>query len=201
MSEGSPVVTFNHLHKNRKPGSIGTAVWGVDVMIADENDQPMPPGEKGQLLYRGHNVMKGYYNDPQATAQAIKGNWMHSGDIGIVDEEGYFYIVDRTKDMIIRGGFNVYPREIEEVMITHKAISLVAVIGIPDEQHGEEIKAYVVLEQGEKITKEEIVRWSKDHLASYKYPRIVEFMDALPINATGKIMKKELRKMQTPVNN
>ena len=200
MSEGSPVVTFNHLHKKRKAGSIGTPVWGVDVMVADENDKPLPPGEKGQILFKGHNVMKGYYNDPQATNQAIKGGWMHSGDVGVMDEDGYFYIVDRTKDMIIRGGFNVYPREVEEVMITHEDISLVAVIGIPDEQHGEEIKAYVVLKPDKKTTGEEIVRWSKDHLASYKYPRIVEFMDALPINATGKIMKKELRKMHTSVD-
>ncbi|MDN5216303.1 long-chain fatty acid--CoA ligase [Fulvivirgaceae bacterium BMA12] len=200
MSEGSPVVTFNHLHKKRKPGSIGTPVWGVDVMVADQNNKPLPPGEKGQILYRGHNVMKGYYKDPHATEQAIKGGWMHSGDVGVMDEDGYFYIVDRTKDMIIRGGFNVYPREVEEVMIRHEDISLVAVIGVPDEQHGEEIKACVVLERGKQISKEEIIHWSKEHLATYKYPRIVEFMDTLPINATGKIMKNELRKMHATVD-
>jgi long-chain acyl-CoA synthetase len=195
MSEGSPVVTFNHLDTERIPGSIGKPVWGVEVMIADENDNPLPPGEKGQLLYRGHNVMKGYYKKPEANAETLKGGWLHSGDVAIMDENGYYYIVDRTKDMIIRGGFNVYPREVEEVMMEHEAVSLVAVIGIPDDKSGEEIKACVVCNDGATISEAELIEWTKERIAAYKYPRIVEFLDALPMSATGKILKKELRKM------
>jgi len=194
MSEGSPVVTFNQLNVGRKPGSIGTPVWGVEVKIVDENDQEVPVGEKGELLYRGHNVMKGYYKRPEANAQTLRGGWMHSGDVAIKDEDGFFYIVDRTKDMIIRGGLNVYPREVEEVMMKHEAISLVAVIGLPDEQFGEEIKACVVLKEGASATSEAIIAWTKEHIAAYKYPRIVEILDSLPMTATGKILKKELRK-------
>ncbi|MEO1655578.1 MAG: AMP-binding protein, partial [Bacteroidota bacterium] len=145
MSEGSPVVTFNHLDKERKPGSIGTPVWGVSVKIVDENGQEVPIGEKGELIYRGHNVMKGYFNRPEANAKTLKGGWLHSGDVAIKDEDGYYRIVDRTKDMIIRGGLNVYPREVEEVMMKHEAISMVAVIGVNDDKMGEEIKAFVVL--------------------------------------------------------
>ena len=195
MSEGSPVVTFNHLGRQRKPGSIGTPVWGVEVMIADANDQQLPVGEKGQLLYRGHNVMKGYYNRPEVNADTLKGGWMHSGDVAYMDEDGYFFIVDRTKDMIIRGGLNVYPREVEEVMMEHPAVSMVAVIGVPHEQHGEEIKACVVLQDGQTASAEELIGWTKTRIAAYKYPRIIEFLDQLPMSATGKILKKELRQV------
>jgi len=196
MSESSPVVTFNQVQFGRKPGSIGQPVWGVEVMVADENDNPLPAGEKGELLYRGHNVMKGYYKRPEENKKALRGGWMHSGDIAVMDEDGYFYIVDRTKDMIIRGGFNVYPREVEEVMIKHEAISIVAVIGVPDEKFGEEIKACVVLKEGASASAEEIIAWTKARIASYKYPRVVQFMDSLPMSATGKILKKELRKIE-----
>jgi long-chain acyl-CoA synthetase len=192
MSEGSPVVTFNQLDIGRKSGSVGTPVWGVEVKIVDENDQELPTGEKGELLYRGHNVMKGYYKKPEATAEALKNGWMHSGDIAIKDADGFYFIVDRTKDMIIRGGFNVYPREVEEVMISHEAVSLVAVIGIPNDQFGEEIKACVVLHDNAKLSDTELITWTKEHIADYKYPRFIQFMDALPMSATGKILKKEL---------
>lgn len=194
MSEGSPVVTFNHLEDVRKPGSIGKPVWGVEVKIVDENDNEVPIGDRGQLLYRGHNVMKGYYNKPEANAETLKDGWLHSGDIAMKDEDGYYYIVDRTKDMIIRGGLNVYPREVEEAMIKHDAVSLVAVIGIPDDKMGEEIKAFVVLKEGESVTADELRDWTKSKIADYKYPRVIEFLDALPMSATGKILKKELRK-------
>ncbi len=194
MSEGSPVVTFNHMDVGRKPGSIGTPVWGVEVKLVDDNDNEVPVGEKGELLYRGHNVMKGYYKKPEANKETLKGGWLHSGDVAVKDEDGYYYIVDRTKDMIIRGGFNVYPREVEDVIMKHSSVSLVAVIGIPDEQYGEEIKAYVVLKEGKKVSENEIIEFSKDHIAAYKYPRSVEFLSALPMSATGKILKKELRK-------
>lgn len=196
MSEGSPVVTFNHQDRERKPGSIGNPVWGVEVMIADENDKPVLPGEKGQLLYRGHNVMKGYYKRPEANAESLKGGWMHSGDIAIMDEDGYYYIVDRTKDMIIRGGLNVYPREVEEVLMEHEAISLVAVIGVPDKECGEEVKAFIVLKNEAAAREEEIIAWARERMAAYKYPRMVEFVRELPMSATGKILKKELRRRE-----
>ena len=136
--------------------------------------------------------MKGYYNRPDATAEAIQDGWFRSGDLGRRDEDGFYYIVDRSKDMIIRGGFNVYPREIEEVLMTHPAVSLAAVIGVPHESHGEEIKAFVILNDGADVTEDELVAWGKEQMAAYKYPRIVEFVDALPMTATGKILKREL---------
>ena len=149
-------------------------------------------GEIGEIAIKGHNVMKGYYNRPEATDWAIKDGWFRSGDLARKDEDGFYYIVDRSKDMIIRGGFNVYPREIEEVLMEHPAVSLVAVIGVPHESHGEEIKAVVVKNAGDETTEDELVAWAKDQLAAYKYPRIVEFADALPMTATGKILKRAL---------
>lgn len=193
MSEGSPVVTFNQIEAGRKPGSIGTPVWGVEVKIVDENDNEVPTGEKGEIVYRGHNVMKGYYKKPESNTKTIVNGWLHSGDVGVKDEDGFFYVVDRTKDMIIRGGLNVYPREVEDVIMKHEAVSLVAVIGIPNDQFGEEIKACVVLKDEHEISEDEIAAWTKERLAAYKYPRVVEFMDALPQSATGKILKKVLR--------
>ncbi len=193
MSEGSPVVTFNHPDRVRKPGSVGTPVWGVEVCIKDENGNELGANEKGELCYRGHNVTKGYYKRPDATAESIKNGWLHSGDIAIRDDDGYYFIVDRTKDMIIRGGFNVYPREVEEVMMQHSAISMVAVIGVPNDEYGEEIKACVVLKPDAQLSEQELITWTKERIASYKYPRIVEFMSSLPMGASGKILKRELR--------
>ena len=193
MSEGSPVVTFNHPDRVRKTGSVGTPVWGVEVCIKDENGSELGANEKGEICYRGHNVMKGYYKRPDANAETIINGWLHSGDIGIRDDDGYYFIVDRTKDMIIRGGYNVYPREVEEVMIQHSAISIVAVIGVPSEEYGEEIKACVVLKPDAIITETELIAWTKERIASYKYPREIEFMAILPMGASGKILKRELR--------
>ncbi len=194
LSETCPVATFSHLTKERKPGSIGTPIWGVEVDIFGMDNQPLSPGEVGEVVIRGHNVMKGYYNKPEATAKAFDGTtWFHTGDLGKKDEDGYFYIVDRVKDMIIRGGYNVYPREIEEVLLTHPDISLAAVLGISHERHGEEIVAYVVPKPGADITEKAIVEWSKQQMAAYKYPRVVHLRDALPMTATGKILKKDLR--------
>jgi len=137
--------------------------------------------------------MKGYYKKPEETATALQNGWLHSGDIAIKDEDGFYFIVDRTKDMIIRGGFNIYPREVEEVMIQHEAVSLVAVIGIPHEEMGEEVKAFVVLKESHSVAAADLIAWTKERIASYKYPRHVEFLKALPMSATGKILKKELR--------
>ena len=195
MSEGSPVVTFNQLDVGRKPGSVGTPVWGVQVKLVDDQGNEVLQGEKGELLYKGHNVMKGYYNNPEATAKTIQNGWLYSGDIAIKDEDGFYFIVDRTKDMIIRGGLNIYPREVEAVMMKHPAVSMVAIIGIPDEQMGEEVKAFVVLNEGATATSEALMSFTKDNIAAYKYPRIVEITKTLPTSATGKILKKELRKL------
>ncbi|RZI84803.1 MAG: long-chain fatty acid--CoA ligase, partial [Microbacterium sp.] len=141
---------------------------------------------------KGHNIMKGYYGKPEATAEAIRNGWFRSGDLARKDEDGFYYIVDRSKDMIIRGGFNVYPREIEEVLMTHEAVSLAAVVGVPHDSHGEEVKAFVILTPGATITEDELLAWGKEQMAGYKYPRLVTFVDALPMTATGKILKREL---------
>jgi long-chain acyl-CoA synthetase len=193
LSETSPVASFNHLDRERKPGSVGTPIWGVEMRVVDAEDNELPAGQAGEIVIRGHNVMKGYYRRPEANAEAMRGGWFHTGDVGQIDEDGYFYIVDRTKDMIIRGGFNVYPREIEEQMIEHPGISLVAVIGVPHDQHGEEIKAFVVPAPGTELDAEDLLAWCKERLAAYKYPRLIEFRDSLPMTSTGKILKTELR--------
>lgn len=192
LSETSPVAVFNRYGETR-PGSIGFPVWGVEVKIVDEHGAEVADGELGEICIRGHVVMKGYYKRPEATAATIRNGWLHSGDVGRRDEEGYIYISDRVKDMILRGGFNVYPRELEEVLMTHEAVSLCAVVGIKSDEHGEEIKAYIVKKEGAIHTETEIVQWCKENMASYKYPRFVEFRDSLPMTATGKILKRELR--------
>ena len=193
LSETSPVATFNHLDSERIPGSIGQAIVGVEVAIFNDADEAVADGVDGEIVVRGHNVMKGYYKRPEATAQAVRNGWFHTGDIGRRDENGNFFVVDRIKDMVIRGGFNVYPREIEEVLITHPAIALVAVIGVPHPVHGEEVKAVVVLRPGHSLAPDELVDWCRERMAVFKYPRIVEIVDALPMTATGKILKRALR--------
>ena len=192
LSETSPVACFNR-YGEAKPGSIGFPVWGVEVKIVDKEGREVAPDEPGEIIIRGHCVMKGYYKRPEATAAAIRDGWLYTGDVGRGDREGYLYITDRVKDMILRGGFNVYPREIEEVLMTHEAVSLCAVIGVPCPENGEEIKAFVVKKDGASVTEEEIINWCKENMASYKYPRLVEFRESLPMTATGKILKRELR--------
>jgi long-chain acyl-CoA synthetase len=195
LSETSPVACFSRLDKSRKPGSIGVPIHGIQMMIADENGHPLKAEEIGEVLIRGNNIMKGYYNKPEATKETFFPNgWFKSGDLGKMDIDGYFYITDRKKDMIIRGGFNVYPREIEEILVTHPAITMAAVIGVPHNQYGEEIKAFVVLKDNSLVTADEIISWSKNEMAAYKYPRIIEIRETLPMTATGKILKRELRK-------
>ena len=192
LSETSPIATFNK-HDASRAGSVGFPVWGVEIRIVDENGNDVADGELGEIAIRGHNIMKGYYKRPEATEAAIKDGWFYSGDVGRRDEEGYLYIADRVKDMILRGGFNVYPRELEEVLMTHEAVSLCAVVGIRHEEHGEEVKAFIVKKDGASISENEIVEWCKTNMASYKYPRFVEFRETLPMTATGKILKRELR--------
>ena len=193
LSETSPVASFNHLDREAKPGSIGTPIWGVEMRVVDAEGKDVPVGELGEIVIRGHNVMKGYYKRPDATAESIRGGWFHTGDIATKDEDGYYFIKDRVKDMIIRGGFNVYPREIEEVLYGHPAVAEAAVIGVPDMALGEEVRAVVSLKPGQSASEQEIVEYCKERLAAYKYPRTVEIRAALPKTATGKILKRELR--------
>ncbi|WP_405394320.1 long-chain-fatty-acid--CoA ligase [Microbispora hainanensis] len=191
LSETAPVASFNQPGRPAKAGSIGTPIWGVEMKLVDAEWNTTD--EIGEIAIRGHNIMKGYYNRPEATAQVMKDGWFRTGDVARRDEDGYYFIVDRAKDMIIRGGFNVYPREIEEVLMTHPAVSLAAVVGVPHDSHGEEVKAYVIRKPGATITEEELVAWCRETMAAYKYPRIVEFRESLPMTATGKILKRELR--------
>jgi long-chain acyl-CoA synthetase len=193
LSETSPVASFNMFDRPRKPGSVGYPVWGVEMAILDAADQPVPDGERGEICIRGHNVMKGYWQRPHATAETMRGGWFHSGDVGIRDGDGCFHIVDRVKDMILRGGYNVYPREVEEVLYGHPAVIEAAVVGVPHESHGEEVVAVVVLREKEAVGAEELSAWCRERLAAYKYPRRIVFRDALPKGPTGKILKRELR--------
>ena len=195
LSETSPVASFSPHGEPARAGSIGTPIPGVEMKLIkpDTWDEIEPgPDAVGEIAIKGHNIMKGYYNRPEATDESIQDGWFRSGDLGRKDEDGWYYIVDRSKDMIIRGGFNVYPREIEEVLLTHPDVSLAAVIGVPHESHGEEIKAVVIRRDGASVTEDELVAWGKEQMANYKYPRIVQFVDALPMTATGKILKREL---------
>ncbi|WP_432012893.1 long-chain-fatty-acid--CoA ligase [Streptomyces cucumeris] len=193
LSETSPVATFTPPGAKARPGSIGTPVWGVQVELVQPDWTPVGPGEVGEIAIRGHNVMSGYFRRPEATAEVIRDGWFRTGDLAGRDEDGWLYIVDRAKDMIIRGGFNVYPREIEEVLLSHPAVSMAAVVGVPHPTHGEEAKAYVVPVPGTRTTEDDLVAWCRATLAGYKYPRLVEFRQTLPMNATGKILKRELR--------
>jgi len=193
LSETSPVASFNHPDRERKPGSIGTPIEGVEMKVVDEDGNEVAQGEPGEILIRGHNVMKGYWNRPEANEEAIsEGGWFHSGDMATVDEDGYFFIVDRKKDLIIRGGYNVYPREIEEVIYEHPAIREVAVLGVPHDELGEEVGAAVALKDGEECSAGDLREHCKEQLAAYKYPREVWFVDELPKGPTGKILKREI---------
>ena len=192
LSETSPVACSNHPGRERKPGSIGTPIEGVEMRLVDEDGRPVEQGEVGEIVIRGHNIMKGYWQQPEATAEAMRGGWFHSGDLARQDEDGYFYIVDRKKDMIIRGGYNVYPREVEEVLYEHPKIREAAVVGVPHDEWGEEIGAAVVPAEGETLTPDEVSAYVRERLAAYKYPRVVWFLDELPKGPTGKILKRQI---------
>ncbi len=193
LSETSPVASFNHPDRERKPGSIGTPIEGVQMRLVDDAGQTVPDGEIGEIVIRGHNVMKGYWNKPEATAEAITGGWFRTGDMARVDSDGYYYIVDRKKDLIIRGGYNVYPREVEEVLHEHPAVAEVAVIGLPHPDLGEEVGAAVALKPGATATPEELRGFARDKVAAYKYPRRVWLVDSLPKGPTGKILRREVQ--------
>ncbi|MGQ9558333.1 MAG: long-chain-fatty-acid--CoA ligase [Desulfurispora sp.] len=192
-TETSPISYVNPYYGVRKIGSVGPPLPGVEVIIADENDQELPRGQVGEILVRGRNVMKGYLNQPEATAQVLRGGWFHTGDLGTMDEDGYVYIVDRKKDLILVGGFNVYPREVEEVLYRHPAVAEAAVIGLPDEMRGEVPVAFVVLKPAQEVTARQLIKFCQENLASYKCPRQVIFQEELPKMANGKIFKRAIK--------
>ncbi len=192
LSETSPVASFNHPDRDRKPGSIGTPIRGVQMRVVDDQGRDVPQGEVGEIVIRGDNIMKGYWQRPQETAAAIPDGWFRSGDMGRIDEDGYFAIVDRKKDLIIRGGYNVYPREVEEVLYEHPAVAEAAVIGVADAQLGEEVAAAVALKPGATVDPDELRDHVKSLVAAYKYPRKVWIVDELPKGPTGKILKRAI---------
>ena len=192
LSETSPVASFNHADRERKPGSIGTPIEGVEMKVVDDDGTEVPQGEVGEIVIRGHNVMKGYWDRPDATAETIRDGWFHTGDMATVDEDGYFFIVDRKKDMIIRGGYNVYPREIEEVLHEHPAVREAAVVGMPHAELGEEVGAAIALKPGASADAGELREFVKSRVAAYKYPRHLWIVDDIPKGPTGKILKREI---------
>ncbi|KHJ70257.1 long-chain-fatty-acid--CoA ligase [Rhodococcus sp. Chr-9] len=193
LSETSPLALFSDPERDPRPGSIGVPVWGVEARLVDADWNTVTATDTiGELALRGHNVMSGYHGRPDATAEVMRDGWLRTGDLARRDADGFYYIVDRAKDLIVRGGFNVYPREIEEVLITHEAVSLAAVVSVPHEVYGEEVGAFVILEAGAQITEEELISWCRDRMAGYKYPRSIEIVTTLPTTATGKILKREL---------
>ena len=196
LTETSPVATFNHVGIDPRPGTVGQALWGIEIGIAaaepQESVELLPNGELGEVVIRGHNLMKGYLNRPEDTARAIVDGWFRTGDLGTLDDDGYLTIVDRTKDMILRNGYNVYPREVEEVMAKHPDVATSAVFGIPHEIHGQEIMAAVVLRADAEVTSDDLIDYVKERIASYKYPRRIEIVQALPLGPSGKVLKREL---------
>jgi long-chain acyl-CoA synthetase len=195
LSETASTASFNVSAEERRQYSVGKPIWGVQMRIHDLDDNPLPAGKEnvGEIVIRGHNVMKGYLGREEATAEAFRNGWFHTGDLGYVDEDGFFFIVDRSKDLVIRGGYNVYPREIEEVLFEHPDIVEAAVIGKPHDRLGEEVVAVVVAREGAQLSEQDVIGYTKERLAAYKYPREVRFLDALPKTPTGKILKAELR--------
>lgn len=192
LSEASPVTSFNPLDRPRKPGSIGTSILNVENKVVNELGEEVPVGQVGELIVRGPNVMKGYYKMPEETAATIREGWLHTGDLAKMDEEGYLYIVDRKKDLILVGGYNVYPREVEEVIYDHPDVVEVAVLGVPDPNFGESVKCYVV-SKTPSLTAEALLDYCREHLAKYKVPSSIEFIEELPKNTTGKILRRALK--------
>jgi long-chain acyl-CoA synthetase len=193
LTEAAPACSFNPPLGVQKELSIGLPLEGIESKIANDNDEELPAGEVGELLVRGDNVMLGYWNQSEETAKTLRGGWLHTGDLAKKDEDGYIFIVDRKKDMIVVAGLNVYSREVEEVIYQHPAVKEAAVVGIPDKQRGEFVEAFIVLKEGETCTDEEMHSYLSKYLAAYKLPRRVQFMDSLPKNSSGKILKRMLR--------
>ena len=194
LSEASPVTHFNPTFAERRPGSIGVPIPSTDTRIVDveTGKEEMPVGEPGELVVKGPQVMKGYWNMPEETDETLRDGWLYTGDVARMDEDGYFYIVDRKKDIIVAAGYNVYPREIEEVLFEHPDVSEAVAVGVPDEYRGETVKAFVVRKPGSEVTEEEILAFCKERLASYKTPKDLEFRDELPKSTVGKLLRRVL---------
>ena len=192
MTETASLVTFNHLYRHRI-GSVGTPAGAVEVRLVDPEGNPAPQGETGEIIIRGPNVMKGYFGKPKETAAAIRDGWLHSGDIGRFDEDGHLYIVDRIKDLVISGGLNVYPSEVEEVLYTHPALDECIVVGLPHEEYGESVNAFVILREGHQVAEEDLIAHCKSRMASYKAPKKIFFVEKLPKSPTGKILRRRIR--------
>jgi long-chain acyl-CoA synthetase len=197
LSEASPAVSTNYHNRPTKPGSIGQPIPEVEVRIVDEQDKDVPTGEMGELLVKGQNVSAGYYKLPEETTKTFRNGWLYTGDIARMDQDGYLYIVERKKDLIIRGGFNIYPRDLEEILYQHPSVKDAVAIGVPDPVMGEEVKLYVVLKEDTKTTQEEIRKYCERQLAKNKWPKYIEFLNILPRNPMGKILRKELRKQNS----
>jgi len=195
LTEAGGNNSFNTLAGFNKMGSIGTPMSGVEMKIFDEDSKELPQGQAGEIVIRGDMLMQGYWNMPEQTAEVLRDGWLYTGDIGYVDEEGYFYITDRKKDMLIKGGENIFPREVENVLMDHSCVMEAAVIGIPDDTYGENVKAFITLAPEQKVSDVELIAHCKEKLGSFKSPKVVKFMDALPKSVMGKILKKELRKL------
>jgi long-chain acyl-CoA synthetase len=194
LTESSAGLTANRVESNR-PGSVGRAIPGIEMAILDLEGRPVPPGTEGEVCARGPSLMKGYWKDEEQTAQTLRDGWLHTGDVGRVDEDGYLYIVDRMKDLIIRGGFNVYPRDVEDVLLEHPDVIQAAVVGRPDDESGEEVVAVVALRPGATATGDDIVAWASERLAKYKYPRDVRVVESVPLTSVGKTDRKAVRKL------
>lgn len=196
LTETSPVASFNHVGREPRAGSVGQPIWGVDVEIAqsdlDDSIELLPSGELGEIVIRGHNLMSGYLNLPDESAKAVVDGWFRTGDLGTKDADGYIWIVDRKKDMVVRNGYNVYPREVEEVLSAHPAVSSVAVFGVADETRGQEVMACVVLSADSEVETDALLEFAKEKLAAYKYPRRIEIVESLPLGPSGKVLKREL---------
>lgn len=197
LSESTCRSTFNPPDERRRPGSVGLPI-GNEMKIFDDDDNELGPGQIGEIVLRGENIMKGYFKNEEATARAFRSGWFHTGDVGYRDEDGYYYIIDRKSDMIIRGGENIYPREIDEALYQHPRIKDAATIGVPDELYGEEVKAYVVLKDGEECSEAEIIDFCRQRLADYKCPKTIEFLKEIPKGPTGKLLKRELKAGANP---
>jgi long-chain acyl-CoA synthetase len=194
LTETASTTTFNCSETERRAYSVGKPIWGTQTQIWDEDGKALPPGKDnvGEVVTRGLHVMKGYLHDPQATADVFTGGWFHTGDLGYVDDDGFLFIAGRKKELIIRGGYNVYPKEIEDVLFAHPAIAEAAVVGIPDERLGEEVMAFVTRRPEASLSAADVIAYCKERIAAYKYPRVVEFIDTLPKNTLGKVLKDEL---------
>jgi long-chain acyl-CoA synthetase len=194
MTEVASLVTFNHLFRH-KIGSIGMPAGIIEVKLVDANDVEARQGDQGEIIIRGPNVMKGYFEQPAETAAALRNGWMHSGDVGVFDEEGYLYIVDRIKDIIITGGENVFPKEVEDLLHQHKAVNECGVVGLPDREYGEAVTAFVTVKPGMTVAESELIAFCKERMARYKAPKKINFVADLPKTPQGKILRRELRKL------